>query len=136
MTAVFLEAPRRLVDVTIDGETVRVREGATLLEACRQQGIDTPTLCYLENLTPVNVCRVCVVELEGARTLVPSCSRRAEAGMSAPVGHTPMQFPQYTQAEPGKVTSYSVDIRASKPRPATAIAKVFCASSPQASTHL
>ncbi len=82
MTAVFLEAPRRLVDVTIDGETVRVREGATLLEACRQQGIDTPTLCYLENLTPVNVCRVCVVEVEGSRTLVPACSRKAEPGMT------------------------------------------------------
>ena len=81
MTAVFLEAPRRLVDVTIDGETVRVREGATLLEACRQQGIDTPTLCYLENLTPVNVCRVCVVEVAGSRTLVPACSRKAEPGM-------------------------------------------------------
>ena len=80
MTAVFLEAPRRLVDVTIDGETVRVREGATLLEACRQQGIDTPTLCYLENLTPVNVCVVCVVEVEGSRTLVPACSRKAEPG--------------------------------------------------------
>ncbi len=81
MTAVFLETPRRLVDVTIDGATVRVPEGATLLEACRQQGIDTPTLCYLENLTPVNVCRVCVVEVEGSRTLVPACSRKAEPGM-------------------------------------------------------
>ena len=70
MTSVFLEAPRRLVDITVDGETVRVPEGATLLEACRQQGIDTPTLCYLENLTPVNVCRVCVVEVEKSRTLV------------------------------------------------------------------
>jgi NADP-reducing hydrogenase subunit HndD len=81
MTAVFLEAPRRLVDVTIDGAAVRVPEGATLLEACRAHGIDTPTLCYLENLTPVNVCRVCVVEVEGSRTLVPSCSRKAEPGM-------------------------------------------------------
>jgi NADH dehydrogenase/NADH:ubiquinone oxidoreductase subunit G len=71
----------RLVDVTIDGQTVRVPEGATLLEACRQQGIDTPTLCYLENLTPVNVCRVCVVEVEKSRTLVSACSRKAEAGM-------------------------------------------------------
>jgi predicted molibdopterin-dependent oxidoreductase YjgC len=52
-----------------------------LLHACRVRGIDTPTLCYLENLTPVNVCRVCVVELEGARTLVPACSRRCESGM-------------------------------------------------------
>jgi NADP-reducing hydrogenase subunit HndD len=82
MTAVFLEAPRRLVEIEIDGQTVRVPEGATLLDACRQQGIDTPTLCYLENLDPVNVCRVCVVEVEGSRTLVPSCSRRAEQGMS------------------------------------------------------
>jgi predicted molibdopterin-dependent oxidoreductase YjgC len=82
MTAVFLETPKRLVDVTIDGQPARVPEGATLLQACRQQGIDTPTLCYLENLTPVNVCRVCVVEVEGSRTLVPSCSRTAEPGMS------------------------------------------------------
>src|SRR5271169_5525149 len=82
MTAVFLETPKRLVDVTIDGEQARVPEGATLLEACRQQGIDTPTLCFLENLTPVNVCRVCVVELEGSRTLVPACSRKVEPGMS------------------------------------------------------
>ncbi|HEY1320132.1 MAG TPA: 2Fe-2S iron-sulfur cluster-binding protein, partial [Streptosporangiaceae bacterium] len=67
MSTVFLEAPRRLVDVTIDGKTARVPEGATLLDACRQLGIDTPTLCYLENLTPVNVCRVCVVDI-GART--------------------------------------------------------------------
>lgn len=81
MTAVFLETPRRLVDVEIDGVSVRVPEGATLLDACRAQGVDTPTLCYLENLTPVNVCRVCVVEVEGSRALVPACSRRAEPGM-------------------------------------------------------
>jgi NADP-reducing hydrogenase subunit HndD len=71
----------RVVSVTIDGEEVSVAEGTTLLNACRQQGIDTPTLCYLETLTPVNTCRVCVVELEGARTLVPACSRKAEPGM-------------------------------------------------------
>ncbi len=45
-------------------------------------GIDTPTLCFLESLTPVNVCRVCVVELEGSRTLVPACSRKVEPNMS------------------------------------------------------
>ncbi len=58
-----------------------VPEGTTLLQACRAEGIDTPTLCYLETLTPVNVCRVCVVELEGSRALVPACSRKAEPGM-------------------------------------------------------
>ena len=56
-------------------------EGSTILDACRRLGIETPTLCYSDTLTPVNVCRVCVVEVEGARVLVPSCSRKVEAGM-------------------------------------------------------
>ncbi len=71
----------RMIELTIDGAKVRVREGSTLLDACKQQRIDTPTLCFAENLTPVNACRVCVVELEGARTLVASCSRVAEPNM-------------------------------------------------------
>jgi predicted molibdopterin-dependent oxidoreductase YjgC len=73
--------PRRMIELEVDGRPVRVPEGTTLLEALRAEGVDTPTLCYLENLTPVNVCRVCVVEVEGSRTLVPSCSRTAEPGM-------------------------------------------------------
>jgi len=71
----------RAVELTIDGEKVSVPEGSTLLDACRRRGLDTPTLCYADNLTPVNACRVCVVELTGARVLVPACSRRAEPGM-------------------------------------------------------
>jgi len=59
-----------------------VAEGSTILDAAKQLGIDTPTLCFLESLTPVNVCRVCVVELEGSRTLVPACSRTVEPNMS------------------------------------------------------
>ena len=70
-----------LVDIVLDGQAIQVPGTWTILEACRSRQIDTPTLCYLENLTPVNVCRVCVVELAGARTLVPACSRRVEAGM-------------------------------------------------------
>lgn len=69
------------VELSVDGQRVSVPEGSTLLDACRQCEIDTPTLCYVETLTPVNVCRVCVVELEGSRTLVPACSRKAEPGM-------------------------------------------------------
>src|SRR5260370_11530450 len=72
---------RRPVEISIDGKTVSVPEGATILDAARSVGTDTPTVCYLDTLTPVNVCRVCVVELEGSRTLVPACSRKAEAGM-------------------------------------------------------
>jgi len=71
----------RSVELTVDGEKVQVPEGSTLLDACRVRGVDTPTLCFAENLTPVNVCRVCVVELTGARVLVPACSRPAEPGM-------------------------------------------------------
>jgi NADP-reducing hydrogenase subunit HndD len=69
------------VPLSIDGQPVEVPAGSTILEACRSQGIETPTLCYLENLTPVNACRVCVVEVAGSRTLAPACSRRVEAGM-------------------------------------------------------
>ncbi len=67
--------------VTIDGAQIEAAEGSTILEACRGAGIEVPTLCYLPTLTPVNACRVCVVELEGSRALVPACSRPVEAGM-------------------------------------------------------
>ncbi len=69
------------VTISVDGSDVSVPEGGTILDACKAAGIDTPTICYADNLTPVNVCRVCVVEVEGNRTLVPSCSRPAEEGM-------------------------------------------------------
>jgi predicted molibdopterin-dependent oxidoreductase YjgC len=71
----------RTVELEIDGNPVTVPEGATILDACRQAGVDTPTLCYGETLRPANVCRICVVEVEGARVLAPACSRVAEDGM-------------------------------------------------------
>ena len=70
------------VELTIDGRSVSVPAGATILDACRAGSIHIPTLSFLENLTPVNACRVCVVEVAGARTLVPACSRPVEAGMT------------------------------------------------------
>jgi predicted molibdopterin-dependent oxidoreductase YjgC len=69
------------VTLTIDGNDVTVDAGSSVLDACTKAGVDTPTLCYAENLTPVNACRVCVVEQVGSRTLIPSCSRAAEDGM-------------------------------------------------------
>jgi predicted molibdopterin-dependent oxidoreductase YjgC len=81
MAVVSIAAPKRVVELTVDGQPVRVTEGSTILDACKRVGIDTPTLCYGDTLTPVNVCRVCVVEVEGSRTLVPACSRKVEAGM-------------------------------------------------------
>jgi len=81
MTEQPVAAPRRSIDVTVDGETRRVADGSTVLDACTAAGCDIPTLCYGDTLTPKNACRVCVVEVEGSRALVPSCSRSVEAGM-------------------------------------------------------
>lgn len=69
------------VELTIDARPVSVPEGTTILGACVTLGLEIPTLCFLETLQPVNVCRICVVEVEGARVLVPSCSRKVEPGM-------------------------------------------------------
>jgi predicted molibdopterin-dependent oxidoreductase YjgC len=81
MSPVAVGAPRRLVEIELNGTLVRVPEGSTLLDACKVVGIDVPTLCYGPTLTPRNACRVCMVELDGSRVLVPSCSRKAEEGM-------------------------------------------------------
>ena len=69
------------VALTIDGSEVTVPAGTTILQACggREGGI--PTLCYGDTITPKNACRVCMVEVEGSRVLVPSCSRKVEPGM-------------------------------------------------------
>jgi predicted molibdopterin-dependent oxidoreductase YjgC len=80
-TDVAVAAPRRRVPLTVDGASVTVSEGSTILDACRSAGIEIPTLCFGDTLTPVNACRVCMVDVEGSRVLVPSCSRRAEEGM-------------------------------------------------------
>jgi predicted molibdopterin-dependent oxidoreductase YjgC len=69
------------VTLSIDGQSVGVPEGTTIYNACRSIGVEIPTLCYLDTLHPVNVCRVCVVEVEGSRVLVPSCSRMVEDNM-------------------------------------------------------
>ena len=79
-TAVAL--PRRAITIQIDGDAVRVPEGSTILDACTAHGTAVPTLCYGDTLDPVNACRVCVVDVEGSRVLVPSCSRKVEPGMA------------------------------------------------------
>src|SRR5918999_1172695 len=75
------EPAPELVTLSVDGVEVTAPAGTRLLAAIRAAGTETPTLCTIDSLTPVNVCRVCVVELEGSRVLVPSCSRRVESGM-------------------------------------------------------
>ena len=70
-----------MVNITIDGQKVSVPKTATVLEACRDIGIKIPTLCYHPELRPEGACRVCVVEVEGARTLVASCVYPVNEGM-------------------------------------------------------
>lgn len=84
--AVSPVALRRQVELTIDGQAVTAAEGSTILEACRSLGIEVPVLCFFETMAPVNVCRVCVVEVAGSRTLVPACSRPIEPGMAVLTG--------------------------------------------------
>ena len=76
-----LAVEKPTVSLSIDGRAIDVPQGTTIIDACKMLGIDIPTLCYLETLTPVNACRVCVVEVEGARVLAPACSRKVERGM-------------------------------------------------------
>ncbi|MCI0656624.1 MAG: 2Fe-2S iron-sulfur cluster-binding protein [Acidobacteria bacterium] len=73
--------PLPTVEITLDGEIRQVPQESTLLQACQEAGIDVPTLCFLQGMTPANACRICVVELEGSRVLVPACSRQVEKGM-------------------------------------------------------
>jgi predicted molibdopterin-dependent oxidoreductase YjgC len=69
------------VTLNIDGAEVTVDAGTTILQAAGGRGCGIPTLCYGDTITPKNACRVCMVEVEGSRVLVPSCSRPVEAGM-------------------------------------------------------
>jgi len=63
-----------MVTVTIDEKKVEVPQGTTVLNAARKAGIEIPTLCDHPQLTPYGGCRLCLVEIEGARTLQPSCT--------------------------------------------------------------
>jgi predicted molibdopterin-dependent oxidoreductase YjgC len=107
MSTVSVATPRKVVELTVDGKPVRVTEGSTILDACKRAGIETPTLCYGDTLTPVNVCRVCVVELEGSRTLVPSCSRKVEEGM---VVHTDSERVRTSRRLVMELLASSVDL--------------------------
>ena len=70
------------VTLTIDGIAVSVDPGTTILKAAEQAGIHSiPTLCYHDYCTPNGLCRICVVEVEGSRTLIPSCCTKVTEGM-------------------------------------------------------
>jgi iron-only hydrogenase group A len=70
-----------MVNVTVDGQKVEVPKGSTILEAAKRVGIKIPTLCHHEDLNVNAMCRICVVEVVGARTLQAACSQPVSDGM-------------------------------------------------------
>ncbi|MCU7490333.1 MAG: 2Fe-2S iron-sulfur cluster binding domain-containing protein [Ignavibacteria bacterium] len=70
-----------MVQLTINSIKVNAEEGMTILDAAKSVGIHVPTLCHLKNLTPTGACRMCVVEVEGQRGLIPSCAYPVYEGM-------------------------------------------------------
>ncbi len=69
------------IDITINGAKLSGREGMTILKVALENGIEIPTLCYSPELSPTGACRLCVVEVEGSRTLVGSCHTPIIEGM-------------------------------------------------------
>lgn len=70
-----------MVTVTINGVSVSVPEGTTILDAAASAGIEIPNLCYLKDINEISACRVCCVEIEGEGKLVPSCNNVVSEGM-------------------------------------------------------
>ncbi len=70
-----------MITIEVNGRSVRAEKGEMLLSALRRAGITVPTLCHIDGLTPSGACRICVVEVEGQRNLVPSCAFPAADGM-------------------------------------------------------
>ncbi len=70
-----------MVNITVDGKKLSVRDDATILAACRENAIPIPTLCYLKDVNEIGACRMCVVEVEGNDSLVASCNTKVEEGM-------------------------------------------------------
>ncbi|MGE6784886.1 NADH-quinone oxidoreductase subunit NuoG [Ensifer adhaerens] len=70
-----------MVGVTINGQSVEVGAGSTVLQVAQRLGIEIPTFCYLKRLPPLASCRMCLVEIEGLRRLQPSCATAVTDGM-------------------------------------------------------
>ena len=67
--------------VTVNEKTIIVDDGSTVLKAAERAGVDIPTLCYLDCKPPLGSCRVCIVEVEGAKSLMAACSTPVYEGM-------------------------------------------------------
>ena len=70
-----------MVNAKINGISVSVPEGTTILEAAKSAGITIPTLCYLKDINEIGACRICVVEAAGRDKLIAACNNQIEEGM-------------------------------------------------------
>ncbi|MBR7163603.1 MAG: [Clostridia bacterium] len=70
-----------MVTISINGKSISVPKDYTILQAARSAGIDIPTLCYLKDINEIGACRMCLVEVKGARTLVTACVYPVNEGM-------------------------------------------------------
>ena len=71
----------KLINCEINRKAIQVKEGTSILDACRNNHINIPTLCHLEGCEVKGACRICVVEVEGKKNCVPSCVQKVEEGM-------------------------------------------------------
>jgi NADP-reducing hydrogenase subunit HndD len=85
--------------LTIDNRKIEVPEGTILIDAARMAGIKIPNLCYLKNVQAIGSCRVCMVEVKGAKTLLPACVTVASEGMEVSTNSTRARSARQTVVE-------------------------------------
>jgi NADH dehydrogenase/NADH:ubiquinone oxidoreductase subunit G len=113
-----------MIHLTINGKAIEIAEGSTILQAAKSAGIQIPTLCFLEKREPLGACRVCLVEVEGARTLVAACSTPCTEGQVVHV-NSPK-----ARAARKQVVELLLSEHAATARPASATKTASCASWP------
>jgi len=101
MTSILdpMQAEIATATMTLDGEEVTFTEGETIYEVAQRHAKEIPTLCYDPRLEPFGGCRLCVVELEGARSPVPSCTTKATPGMVVRTATTQVEAHRKTLLE-------------------------------------
>jgi len=87
------------IKLTIDGIEVAVPADSTILQAAKSMGIEIPTICYHDHTSSNALCRICVVEVEGSRVLVPSCTGKVSEGMKVQTSSARVQQSRKTILE-------------------------------------
>jgi bidirectional [NiFe] hydrogenase diaphorase subunit len=87
-----MTAPAQIKTLKIDGKDVSARDDQTILDAAIENGIEIPTLCCLQDLTPWGGCRLCVVEVKNSRKLLPACTTLVDEGMEVTTDSERLRF--------------------------------------------